>query len=391
MRALYIIAFLFLLFFSGVSPAQEFSDSLNVNKPVVDLAEGDVEKDVKPFSLGFTYHYGFAIPHAKEVKNIKGNPIGYELNFNWLLYTKETWDDCHCYPRLGLFLSYYDFDITEIFGYGYVAGMHFTYFFGLPSAFNFLVHGKAGLSYLTKPYDEETHRENMSYSTHLNYLLSAGAGLRFEISKMVEAQFLVSMNHNSNAALTEPNGGINYPALSLGLGYTFNPIEIKPRTHPDPYLTAEKKNRWDIGLFWGISSMPFNDTTKASKFDVPAQVPMFGINIVRSWQVMRFGAVTAGAELEMNGRARLGVQRGTIDDITPWRGSLQGGWEFLMGRTIFSIQLGFYVYRPHKEKDDIYQRYGLVHRILDNFYAGINFKSYRNFADHLDLRLTYSF
>jgi hypothetical protein len=383
MRTLYILAFLFLYIFSGISPAQEFSDSLDVNNPAIDLIEGDIEKDVKLFSLGFTYHYGFAIPHAKEVVNIKGtNPVGYELNFNWLLYTKETWNDCHCYPRLGLFLSYYDFDITEIFGYGYVAGMHFTYYFGLPSTFNFLVTGKAGLSYLTKPYDKETHPENMSYSTHLNYLLSAGAGLRFEISKKVEAQFFVSMNHNSNAALTEPNGGINYPALSFGLGYTFSPVDVKPRTHPDPYLNAEKKKRWDISLFWGISSMPYPD---------PTQVPMFGINVIRSWQVMRFGAVTAGAELEMNGRARLRVRRGTIEDISPWRGSLQGGWEFLMGRTIFSIQLGLYVYRPHKHKDDFYQRYGLVHRILDNFYAGINFKSYRNWADHLDLRLTYSF
>ncbi|MEE9449092.1 MAG: acyloxyacyl hydrolase [Ignavibacteriaceae bacterium] len=383
MRTLYILAFLFLYIFSGISPAQEFSDSFDVNNPAIDLIEGDIEKDVKLFSLGFTYHYGFAIPHAKEVVNIKGtNPVGYELNFNWLLYTKETWNDCHCYPRLGLFLSYYDFDITEIFGYGYVAGMHFTYYFGLPSTFNFLVTGKAGLSYLTKPYDKETHPENMSYSTHLNYLLSAGAGLRLEISKKVEAQFFVSMNHNSNAALTEPNGGINYPALSFGLGYTFSPVDVKPRTHPDPYLNAEKKKRWDISLFWGISSMPYPD---------PTQVPMFGINVIRSWQVMRFGAVTAGAELEMNGRARLRVRRGTIEDISPWRGSLQGGWEFLMGRTIFSIQLGLYVYRPHKHKDDFYQRYGLVHRILDNFYAGINFKSYRNWADHLDLRLTYSF
>jgi len=380
---LYLKTFLFLYIFSSISPAQEFSDTLDVSKPAINLIGGDVEKDAKLFSLGFTYHYGFAIPHAKEVVNIRGtNPVGYELNLNWLLYTKETWDDCHCYPRLGLFLSYYDFDITEVFGYGYVAGIHFTHFFGLPSAFNFLIHGKAGLSYLTKPYDKETHPENMSYSTHLNYLLSFGGGLKFQISKMVEVQFLASWNHNSNAALTEPNGGINYPALSLGLGYTFDPIEIKPRTHPDPYLTAEKKQRWDVSLFWGISSMPFPD---------PSQVPMFGVNVIRSWQVMRFGAVTAGAELEMNGRARLRVQRNTIEDISPWRGSLQGGWEFLMGRTIFSVQLGFYFYRPHKEKDDIYQRFGLVHRVFNNFYAGLNMKSYRNSADHLDLRLIYSF
>jgi len=339
--------------------------------------------DATPLTVSFNYIYGFAIPHAKEVVNIRGtNPIGYEIDFNWLLYTKEVWDDCHCYPRLGFHLAFYDFDINEIFGYGYEGGMDFTYYFGLLSKFNFLVKGKAGLSYLTKPYDKENHPQNMSYSTHLNYLLSAGGGVRFGFNDYLEAQFLVSMNHNSNAALTEPNGGINYPALSLSVGYTFSPIEIRPRTHPDPYLTAANINRWDIGTFGGISSMPFPD---------PAQVPMYGINLVRSWQVMRFGAVTAGAEMEMNGRARLRVQRGSIEEQSYWRGSIQGGWEFLMGKTIFSIQLGLYVYRTHKEKDDFYQRYGLVHRIFNHFYAGINFKSYRNYADHLDLRIIYSF
>jgi hypothetical protein len=339
--------------------------------------------DSTPLTAGFNFIYGFAIPHAQEVLNIRGtHPIGYELNFDYLLYTHEVWDDCHCYPKLGFHIGFYDFDLTDVFGYGYEGGLNFTYYFGLLSKFNFLVKGKAGLSYLTKPYDKKNHPENMSYSTHLNYLLSAGGGLRFEFSDYVEAQFLVSMNHNSNAALTEPNGGINYPALSLALGYTFSPIEIKPRKHPDPYLTSKNKKRWDISLFWGISAMPFPD---------PSQVPMFGLNIVRSWQVMRFGAVTAGAEMEMNGRARLRVQRGTIEDQSPWRGSVQGGWEFLMGRTIFSIQLGLYVYRPHKEKDDFYQRFGLVHQIFDHFYAGVNFKSYRHWADHLDLRVIFSF
>jgi len=377
------ILFVSIFYSTGlVYPSQKADSSSSVSTDSAKIILEDIP-DAKPLTTSFNFIYGFAIPHAKEVVNIRGtNPIGYELNFNWLLYTKEVWDDCHCYPRLGFHLAFYDFDINKIFGYGYEGGIDFTYYFGLLSKFNFLVKGKAGLSYLTKPYDKDTHPENMSYSTHLNYLLSAGGGMRFEFSDFIEAQLLVSMNHNSNAALTEPNGGINYPAISLAVGYTFSPIKIKARTHPDPYLNAENKTRWDISAFWGISSMPFPD---------PTQVPMFGLNAIRSWQVMRFGAVTAGAELEMNGRAKLRVDRGTIDDQSPWRGSVQGGWEFLMGKTIFSIQIGFYIYRPHKEKDDFYQRYGLVYMIFDNVYAGINFKSYRNYADHLDLRITYSF
>lgn len=383
MRTFFLILFCICGFVAGVSYSQSDIESIQNHSQTEPDSNLNEIKNEAILTTGFAFVYGWAIPHAKEVVNIRGtNPKGYELNFNWLLYTKEVWDDCHCYPKFGLHLSFYDFDLNDIFGYGYEGGMNFTYFFGLLSKFNFLVHGKAGLSYLTKPYDRVNHPQNMSYSTHFNYLLSAGAGFRVEITDKLETQFIVSMNHNSNAALTEPNGGINYPAVSLGLGYTFEPKKVLPRNHPDPYLNSENKTRWDAGLFWGISAMPYPD---------PTQVPMFGINILRSWQVMRFGAVTAGVELEMNGRARLRVQRGAIEDQSSWRGSIQGGWEFLMGKTIFSVQLGLYVYRPHKELDDVYQRYGLVHRIFNNIYAGINFKSYRHYADHLDLRLTYSF
>jgi hypothetical protein len=378
-----ILILSWLILSEGFIYSQSNSDSANISFQDSTLLTETNIINVTPLTASFNFIYGFAVPHAKEVVNIRGtHPIGYELNFDYLLYTNEVWDDCHCYPRLGFHLAFYDFDINEIFGYGYEGGLNFTYFFGLLSKFNFLIKGKAGLSYLTKPYDKENHPENMSYSTHLNYLLSAGGGIRYEFSDYVEAEFLVSMNHNSNAALTEPNGGINYPALSLALGYTFSPVEIKPRTYPDPYLISKNKKRWDISLFWGISAMPFPDES---------QVPMYGVNVLRSWQVMRFGAVTAGAEMEMNGRARLRVQRGTIEDQSPWRGSVQGGWEFLMGKTIFSIQVGLYIYRPYKEKDDFYQRFGLVHRIFDHFYAGINFKSYRHYADHLDFRVIFSF
>jgi hypothetical protein len=118
---------------------------------------------------------------------------------------------------------------------------------------------------------------------------------------------------------------------------------------------------------------------------------MYGVNIVRSWQVARILALTGGAELEVNGRAKKLMEQYYTDlDKSFLRGSLQFGVEFLMGRTIFGVQLGYYVYREFAEKDDIYQRYSLMYRIFDHIYAGASFKSYRNFADYLSLRMTYS-
>lgn len=346
--------------------------------------------------IGLTYITGYMIPHAKEVLNVRGtNPRGLELAYYSHLNTDEVWLDCECYPRLGAFISFYDFDITDILGYGFSGGINFTYFFGLPSDYNFHLKGKAGFAYLTKPFDKEKHPQNMSYSTHFNYILSAGAGITIRLYKNLELQLEGSINHQSNAALLEPNGGINYWAASSSLNYILQPVDFKPRKIDyDSYLYEPKKTRWDLSFSWGISSMPYPE---------PGQVPMYGLTINRSIQVYRILALLFGAEIERNGRAVELFRRYRPDEqVNPYRFSLLGGVEFLMGRTLLSVQFGGYLFIPFRHfvadgfpprtfEDRTYQRWGLVYNIFENIYVGINFKSYRNSADHLSLRFTFSF
>ncbi|MCJ7554088.1 MAG: acyloxyacyl hydrolase [Ignavibacteriaceae bacterium] len=358
-----------------------------------ELKETEVSQDLISFSqnesryvylLGTSFISGYMIPHAKEVVNVRGlNPRGYELDFYWHLNYDEVWNDCKCYPRVGAFFAYYDFDQEEILGHGFSAGLSFTYFFGLPDDFNFHLKGKGGLSYLTNPYDKDAELKNWSYSTHFNYILSVGGGITYKPFERIELQLDGSMNHQSNAALLEPNGGVNYWALALSANYFLDKLDFYIRNIYDPYLTAEKKKRWDVSFSWGISSMPY---------PMPGQVPMYGITILRSIQTWRVAALTFAAELERNGRAVEIARRMYPDQaINPYRGSLLFGIEFLMGKTILSAQLGGYIYRSFAEKDDIYQRWGVMYNIIDNIYIGSTFKSYRNSADHLSLRFTYSF
>ncbi len=346
--------------------------------------------------IGLTYITGYMIPHAKEVMNVRGtNPRGVELAYYSHLNNDEVWLDCECYPRIGGFISFYDFEITDVLGYGLSGGINFTYFFGLPSDYNFHLKGKAGFAYLTKPFDKLNHPQNMSYSTHFNYILSAGAGITIKLLDQLELQLEGSMNHQSNAALLEPNGGINYWAASSSLNYLLTPVQFKPRKiSDDPYLILPKKTRWDFSFSWGISSMPYPE---------PGQVPMYGITINRSIQVYRIMALLFGAELERNGRAvELFRRYRPNENVNPYRFSLLGGVEFLMGKTHFSVQFGGYLFIPFRHfvaedfpprtfEDRTYQRWGLVYNLFENIYVGLNFKSYRNSADHLSLRFTYSF
>ncbi len=339
--------------------------------------------------LGATFVTGYMIPHANEVNNVRGaNPRGIEIAYYNHLNSDDVWLDCECYPRFGFFLSYYHLDLVDLLGHSFAGGLNFTYFFGLPSDFNFHLKGKAGLAYLTKPHDKMNHPRNWSYATHLNFFLSAGTGITIPIYHPVELQIEVSMNHQSNAAYLEPNGGVNYWGLSTGLNYKLNPVVYPVRKiETDPYLTEPKKTRWDFSFSYGISSNNFNIFGSP-----PGQVPMYGFTINRSIQTFRILALLIGAELERNGRAKEVYRKlYSNDDVNPWRFSLLGGVEFLMGRTLLSVQFGGYLYMPFRDVEDrTYQRWGLVYNIYDNFYAGMNFKSYRNSADHFSLRLTYS-
>lgn len=372
----------------------------NIHSQASDSSSNNSSENIECCSssdvIGLTYITGYMIPHAKEVMNVRGtNPRGIEFAYYSHLNNDEVWLDCECYPRIGGFLSFYDFDITDVLGYGFSGGINFTYFFGLPSDYNFHLKGKAGFAYLTKPFDKQTHPQNMSYSTHFNYILSAGAGITIKLLDQLELQIEGSMNHQSNAALLEPNGGINYWAASSSLNYLLKPVQFKPRSVlNDPYLNQPKKKRWDVSFSWGISSMPYPE---------PGQVPMYGITINRSIQVYRIMALLFGAELERNGRAVELFRRYRPDEyVNPYRFSLLGGVEFLMGRTLFSVQFGGYLFIPFRHfvadgfpartfEDRTYQRWGLVYNIFENIYVGLNFKSYRNSADHLSLRFTYSF
>ncbi len=290
------IALIWLLVIVKITLAQDSIDSVYVETGTNETEEEIVNDPPDQMIIQFSYLRGDLIPHAKEVLNVEGkSPSEYKILLGWQQYSKKVWDNYHSYPRLGLFAEYFDTDFEDVLGHGYSAGLFFTYFFGLPSDFNFIIQGEAGLTYLTKPYDRETHPENMSYSTNFNYTLFISAGINVQLSKWWELQFLISMNHKSNAAYLEPNGGINYPALSMALGYVLNPVDFQPIPGKDPYLTSPKKKRWDIAVTGGISSMPYPK---------PGQAGMVSLSVLRSIQVARLIAVTGGAEIEYNGRAK---------------------------------------------------------------------------------------
>ena len=331
------------------------------------------------FSLSIKQHYGFVIIHSRSIRAIKNSyPVGTEFNFNWQKIDKKSWDLCHCYPRVGVLLSFFDFDNKEILGYGFTAGGFVEPFFRTDKKFNISFRIAAGLSLETKPYNEHANPENISYSLPVNQYSQLGLILHYRINPKIKATASSNYNHISNGGLKQPNKGINYPTLGVGLDYTPHPISFKNREKTD--FKGIKKQRYDLS----ISYFPKKILANAKYFTV------FGISTGISQQVGRISSLTVDLEWTWDHSLKWELEQ-LGKDKNYQRGGLLLGHEFLMGRFTFSQKIGPYIYDVAKYDDPVYQKYGINFHVTENIFTGIHIKAHRHIADFMSIKLGWTF
>ena len=346
---------------------------------ILELNHKDDEDVNGVFSLSAQQHYGFIIIHSRSIRAIKdSNPIGTEFNFNWQKIDKKSWDLCHCYPRVGVLFSFFDFDNKEILGYGFTAGGFVEPFFRTDKKFNISFRIAAGLLFDTKPYDEYANPENLSYSLPINQYSQLGILLHYRINQKIKLTTSSNYNHISNGGLKQPNIGINYPTLGLGLDYTPHPIPVKNRQKGD--FKGIKNKRYDISMFY----FPKKILANTKYFTV------FGVSTGISQQVGRISSLTVDLEWMWDYSLKWELEQ-LGKDKNYQRGGLLLGHEFLMGRFTFSQKIGPYIYDVAKYDDPVYQRYGINFHFTENIFTGIHIKAHRHIADFMSIKLGWTF
>ncbi|MBK7854556.1 MAG: acyloxyacyl hydrolase [Bacteroidetes bacterium] len=353
---------------SIVSFAQKTADTINV-------------RTNNSMGIGAGLHYGFIFAHTKEVENTDGSkPYGIEVDFFKQLIKNPAWDECRCYPRTGLVLSYFDFD-SRILGKGINAGWYVEPFFSVKHRLNISMKGVAGVSYLNKPYNTKTNPENNSYSTRVSFYLAMGLGLNFKINSTLSTKLSAYYNHSSNGAVKEPNKGINWPATTLHVYYTLRRAEFpevkkkklaeyrKLPVRKEAYMFASQRLLRNENTHYFITGAGFNSGKQIS-----------GMN-----------ALTAGVEAVADYTVRKRLERDGGNENNFLQAGINLGHEFLMGKFTFSQQLGIYILEPSGYFDDVYQRYGLTYFLNKHLGAGISLKAHRQVAAFLDGRVLYRF
>jgi len=332
------------------------------------------------FSVGLAGHYGFVFAHAADVENTRGSrPRGLRAELVWQRIDEKTWQACTCYPRNGLQITAMDYD-NPVLGHGLNVGYFLEPNFRLTPGVSLSLRGSFGLAFLSNPYHPVRNPTNSSYSLPVSAYLALGVGTSVRLTPRWSLTLSGQYEHVSNGGLQEPNLGINYPTASLGLLYAVNPVPLPARERPSGRNFRHRRPRFDVYGF---------GTARTARRGEPTRYFLGGLGFTASKQVGKLSALTLGTEAFADFPS-LELARREGNDPLPLRVGLMLGHEFLLGKYVFSQQLGAYAYNPYPFFDRVYHRWGLTRKMGGNWAVGFNLLAHRQVANFLDLRLVRS-
>ena len=119
------------------------------------------------------------------------------------------------------------------------------------------------------------------------------------------------------------------------------------------------------------------------------RLPVVGALAQFGKQVGLINHLNAGVEWSYDGTIDKKLKEDTISG-SPHKLGLMGGHEFLLGRIIFSQQVGVYIFKNNPDTGNWFHRWGLLYKTGNHYWLGFNLKAHLHVADFIDLRLVYS-
>jgi len=333
--------------------------------------------------VGVRTHAGAILAHSKELPNVRQTrPWGLEVEKTWQLTRKESWQYCFCYPNAGMAFFYLNFDNPQLLGEGFALETFIEPVWNVSRNFYTTFRFGIGPVYLNQVYDEETNPDNTFYSSPISFLVLLRFNLNYRLNNHLSLSLSPAFNHISNGGISNPNKGINFPTLGVGIEYALSQQNY-PNWDKDKSVKLIDYNfRTDI---IGIA-------TAKTAVKGHAKYLVSGLSVHGAYPVGRINAVNAALEFIVDDADAKKIQRDTTISNTTSANYLavMGGHEWIFGRFNFGIQLGYYLYSPYKRPDPVFHRWNLTYYITENIFLGINLKAHYHVADFMDMRLGYS-
>jgi hypothetical protein len=331
----------------------------------------------KHYYIGLQAHYGFIIPHSPAIEPVSHtNPYGFEISFDKLNTSFESWSVFHLYNNSGIQAGYFNFQNPNIVGSAYNLTVFTEPVIYGGRRFLFSLKAGGGLSYQTKVYEPETNPLNKFFSMHFAFPLYLVARVKYRISEKTFVTLSGSYNHISNGSMRVPNYGINYPTVSLGLeSFRKKFPELEKKFIVDRHI--KKSGHYFLIQVLAGYKEAFAKPTFA-----------FGLNTRFVKQLRPKYCLNAGAELIMDGGIKEIIRIKELD-VDYKRFAITAGQDFLLGRVVFTQYLGIYLYDPYRGRNPVYQKYELTYAFLPDLFMGFYLKAHTSNAELFGICLNY--
>ncbi|AHM62848.1 secreted protein [Flammeovirgaceae bacterium 311] len=327
------------------------------------LAQASSSVNKEPWSVGINGYYGALFRYRSGLSAVNfTHPAGVEVYANRHTLGKRHWERKFGLPQIGFALSYYNYGVPHELG----EAVSLTSY--LDKAI--LEHGRSslrfnfgtGIVYSTRYYVPETNEGNMAIGSMFTFALRGTLRYEFPISKRSFMNVNFAFRHFSNGGLNQPNNGMNFPLVGLGVRY--QPREPRPVKAVDSVFTpAQKGIHLNLRLGMGVKEV----------LRIDSKHPVYNLSVYASKKISQTNAFLVGLDARFDTALReeyinkaLAVPEGKID---PRMAGVTIGHELQLNDISFIFQLGRYIHQPHGLFPNYYQRYGLKYSITRHLSA----------------------
>jgi hypothetical protein len=356
----------------------EFKSDLS-QIPSPEDGQPEIESLIHTFGVGI--YGGFVLVHGQTVESTRGAfPVGVEMTYSW--QRRNHFNDrlCKCVPGNTISIIYFDYQ-SDVLGKGLIASYAIQPMYPLNKGKYFSFRAGGGIGYLTRPFDPALNPANMSYSIHFTPYLALGVGLGFPIGDDWMFKPTVLYHHASNGALSQPNEGLNWPTVGLGLSYQTSSVQ---RTYKSGPRIGLKRSgiRWDIGVYGGRRNV---------LRDIPVDEYAFigGVSFQGAVNVGKISNLIGGVVVHYDGDAQKLIELHHYNK-EPLALGILVGHEFVLGRFLFTQRIGTYAYKPTPTLNRIFHKWGLTYRFNRHWGAGLQMLAHLQEAYITDLQIVYS-
>ncbi len=338
-----------------------------------------------PTLLGIRGHYGFIIPHSRELIAASGTkPYGLEVNIQWVEARPERTERTGVVAKRGFAFHYFNFNNPSVLGYSIASAAYVEPMFGAEKRLYSSLQTGLGIAFVSKRYDAQSNPTNLFFSTPISLLAMLNVHVHYRLTARWEATVGFHYNHISNGGMSLPNKGMNFPTYNAGVAYAIKPGLVRRAPRSDYWKQQPRHFAW-VHAVGSIKTVLADGS-----FAHGRPQWLLGATAMVGRRIGRLSALSVGTEWIHDAwkRARLD-QRG--DSRSAWLGGLLVGHELLAGRVRFNIHLGAYLFHQARETDAVYQRYGLFYTVGEHLLVGSSLKAHRHVADVFDVRIGWLF